>query len=190
MRKWAGSKSRLIETLRHAMVFGEWLRAAVKPTILAHGHDAVQPPGPLDPWATAPIAPTTRWTVVAPSRRHRSIGSISTPNISEVRSPGVGRPTPFMTGPTCAGTCAGRNCASRPEPPQFLTVSENRWHRPEVRHVCLGQRASAEPRHNHGFDDCPFSTRAFAGSGAGPVPVLGRLVIRTVCLVLCPLPEK
>ncbi len=44
------------------------------------------------------------------------------------------------------------------------------------------------PRNNHGFDDCPFSTRTFAGLGAGPVPVLGRVVIITVGLVFCPLP--
>src|ERR1700761_2012230 len=44
-------KVRLIETeagkTRHPLVYGEWLHAAGKPTVLCYGHYDVQPPHPL-----------------------------------------------------------------------------------------------------------------------------------------------
>jgi len=58
--KKAGLKSHLIETARHPMVFGEWLNAPGKPTILFYGHYDVQPPDPLDLWETPPFEPTIR----------------------------------------------------------------------------------------------------------------------------------
>ena len=48
----------IISTARHPVVYGEWLHAAGAPTILIYGHYDVQPPDPLEKWASAPFAPT------------------------------------------------------------------------------------------------------------------------------------
>jgi len=56
---------RLIETTHggqagHPLVYGEWLHAVGKPTVLCYGHYDVQPPDPLDEWLTPPFEPTER----------------------------------------------------------------------------------------------------------------------------------
>jgi acetylornithine deacetylase/succinyl-diaminopimelate desuccinylase-like protein len=52
---------RLIEAEgRHPLVYGEWLEAAGKPTLLLYGHYDVQPPDPLDEWTTPPFEPDVR----------------------------------------------------------------------------------------------------------------------------------
>jgi acetylornithine deacetylase/succinyl-diaminopimelate desuccinylase-like protein len=58
-------KVRLIETSHggragHPLVYGEWLHAPGKPTVLCYGHYDVQPPDPLDEWLTPPFEPTER----------------------------------------------------------------------------------------------------------------------------------
>jgi acetylornithine deacetylase/succinyl-diaminopimelate desuccinylase-like protein len=58
-------KVRLIETVHggsagHPLVYGEWLHATGKPTVLCYGHYDVQPPDPLDEWLTPPFEPTER----------------------------------------------------------------------------------------------------------------------------------
>lgn len=58
--KQAGLQTRLLETPRHPMVYGEWLGAPGKPTVLFYGHYDVQPPEPLDFWTTPPFEPTIR----------------------------------------------------------------------------------------------------------------------------------
>ena len=50
----------IIPTRRHPLVYGEWLRAPGKPTILFYGHYDVQPPEPLELWASPPFEPTIR----------------------------------------------------------------------------------------------------------------------------------
>lgn len=47
-------------TKRHPIVYGEWLGAPGKPTILVYGHYDVQPADPLDLWTTPPFEPTIR----------------------------------------------------------------------------------------------------------------------------------
>ncbi len=44
----------------HPMVFGEWLGAPGKPTVLFYGHYDVQPPDPLDEWKSPPFEPEIR----------------------------------------------------------------------------------------------------------------------------------
>ncbi len=44
----------------HPLVYGEWLGALGKPTLLMYGHYDVQPPDPLDEWTTPPFEPTVR----------------------------------------------------------------------------------------------------------------------------------
>ncbi len=56
----AGLATRELETPGHPMVYGEWLGAPGKPTVLFYGHYDVQPPDPLDLWQTPPFEPAIR----------------------------------------------------------------------------------------------------------------------------------
>ncbi|RAQ96587.1 dipeptidase [Thermogemmatispora tikiterensis] len=51
---------RLIETKGHPLVYGEWLKAAGRPTLLIYGHYDVQPVDPVELWQTPPFEPTIR----------------------------------------------------------------------------------------------------------------------------------
>ena len=50
----------LIEGDGHPLVYGEWLGAPGKPTILIYGHYDVQPTDPIDEWISHPFEPTVR----------------------------------------------------------------------------------------------------------------------------------
>lgn len=50
----------LIEGGGNPLVYGEWLGAPGKPTLLLYGHYDVQPPDPLDDWITPPFEPDVR----------------------------------------------------------------------------------------------------------------------------------
>jgi len=50
----------VIPTTGHPLVYGDWLHAAGKPTVLCYGHYDVQPPDPLNEWHTPPFEPTER----------------------------------------------------------------------------------------------------------------------------------
>ncbi len=50
----------VLPTAGHPVVYGEWLGAPGKPTILVYGHYDVQPPDPLDQWRSAPFEPEIR----------------------------------------------------------------------------------------------------------------------------------
>ncbi len=66
--EWASSHMRMIgledvqifETPGHPIVYGEWLHATGKPTILLYGHYDVQPEDPVDLWTSPPFEPTIR----------------------------------------------------------------------------------------------------------------------------------
>ncbi len=45
---------------RHPLVYGEWLHAPGKPTLLFYGHYDVQPPEPLEEWTSPPFEPVIR----------------------------------------------------------------------------------------------------------------------------------
>lgn len=51
---------RLLPTALHPAVYGEWLRAPGKPTVLIYGHFDVMPPGPTHLWTSPPFAPEVR----------------------------------------------------------------------------------------------------------------------------------
>ncbi len=48
----------LIQTQGHPLVYGEWLKAGGKPTVLVYGHYDVQPVDPVELWHTSPFEPT------------------------------------------------------------------------------------------------------------------------------------
>jgi acetylornithine deacetylase/succinyl-diaminopimelate desuccinylase-like protein len=50
----------VIQTQGHPLVYGEWLQAPGKPTLLIYGHYDVQPVDPLELWHTPPFEPTIR----------------------------------------------------------------------------------------------------------------------------------
>ena len=50
----------VLETPGHPVVYGEWLGVPDAPTVLVYGHYDVQPPDPLERWASPPFAPTVR----------------------------------------------------------------------------------------------------------------------------------
>src|SRR2546428_929512 len=50
----------VIGTQGHPLVYGEWLKATGKPTLLAYGHYDVQPVDPIELWKSPPFEPTVR----------------------------------------------------------------------------------------------------------------------------------
>ncbi|WP_085523809.1 dipeptidase [Tuberibacillus sp. Marseille-P3662] len=50
----------VMETDRHPVVYGDWLHADAKQTILIYGHYDVQPVDPIDLWKTPPFEPDIR----------------------------------------------------------------------------------------------------------------------------------
>ncbi len=48
----------VIPTAKHPLVYGDWLRAPGKPTVLCYGHYDVQPVDPVEEWHTPPFEPT------------------------------------------------------------------------------------------------------------------------------------
>jgi acetylornithine deacetylase/succinyl-diaminopimelate desuccinylase-like protein len=51
---------RTIATPGNPVIYGEWLGAPGKPTVLVYGHYDVQPPDPLEKWTSPPFVPTVR----------------------------------------------------------------------------------------------------------------------------------
>ncbi len=54
----AGLTAERIETAGHPLIYGEWLGAPGKPTVLFYGHYDVQPVDPVDLWRHPPFEPT------------------------------------------------------------------------------------------------------------------------------------
>jgi acetylornithine deacetylase/succinyl-diaminopimelate desuccinylase-like protein len=52
--------ARTLPTAGNPVVYGEWLDAPGKPTVLVYGHYDVQPPDPLEKWHSPPWTPTVR----------------------------------------------------------------------------------------------------------------------------------
>lgn len=54
------SKVKVIKTKGSPLVYGEWLKAKGKPTVLIYGHYDVQPVDPIELWDSPPFEPTIR----------------------------------------------------------------------------------------------------------------------------------
>jgi acetylornithine deacetylase/succinyl-diaminopimelate desuccinylase-like protein len=54
------TRAEVYKTDGHPIVYGEWLGAPGRPTILVYGHYDVQPVDPLELWKTPPFEPTVR----------------------------------------------------------------------------------------------------------------------------------
>src|SRR5512137_859784 len=50
----------IVPTPGHPVVYGDWLHAPGKPTVLIYGHYDVQPPEPLELWTAPPFEATVR----------------------------------------------------------------------------------------------------------------------------------
>jgi acetylornithine deacetylase/succinyl-diaminopimelate desuccinylase-like protein len=50
----------IIPTAGNPLVYGDWLHAPGKPTVLCYGHYDVQPPDPLELWQSPPFEPAVR----------------------------------------------------------------------------------------------------------------------------------
>jgi acetylornithine deacetylase/succinyl-diaminopimelate desuccinylase-like protein len=60
LRALGMAKVEVMPTEGHPVVYGEWMGADGKPTVLLYGHYDVQPPEPLELWHTPPFEPTLR----------------------------------------------------------------------------------------------------------------------------------
>src|SRR5262245_40584537 len=52
------TRAEVVATPKHPLVYGEWLGAPGKPTVLIYGHYDVQPVDPIELWRTPPFEPT------------------------------------------------------------------------------------------------------------------------------------
>ncbi len=52
------NKIEIFQTEGHPLVYGEWLGAPGKPTVLIYGHYDVQPVDPIELWSSSPFDPT------------------------------------------------------------------------------------------------------------------------------------
>ena len=60
LREAGLTKVDIMPTKGHPVVYGEWLQAPSKPTVLIYGHYDVQPVDPLNLWQTPPFEPDIR----------------------------------------------------------------------------------------------------------------------------------
>jgi len=54
------TKVKIYPTEGHPLVYGEWMGAPGKPTVLIYGHYDVQPVDPLDEWTSPPFEPVIK----------------------------------------------------------------------------------------------------------------------------------
>lgn len=60
MKKAGLENVKILPTSGHASIYGDWIHAPGKPTVLVYGHYDVQPPEPLELWDSPPFEPKVR----------------------------------------------------------------------------------------------------------------------------------
>lgn len=60
LKKTGMSRVKIFKTEGHPIVYGEWLGAPGKPTVLVYGHYDIQPVDPLELWNSPPFEPTIK----------------------------------------------------------------------------------------------------------------------------------
>ena len=60
LRRIGFEQVQVIASVGHPLVYGEWLKAPGKPTVLIYGHYDVQPVDPIELWESPPFEPTLR----------------------------------------------------------------------------------------------------------------------------------
>lgn len=60
LKKAGMKKVKIIPTSGHPLVYGEWMEAPGKPTVLIYGHYDVQPVDPIDLWKSPPFEPVEK----------------------------------------------------------------------------------------------------------------------------------
>lgn len=60
LRRIGFEQVQVLPTQGHPLVYGEWLKASGKPTLLIYGHYDVQPVDPIELWESPPFEPTVR----------------------------------------------------------------------------------------------------------------------------------
>ena len=60
LRKAGVENVRMMQTGGHPVVYGDWLHAPGKPTVMIHGHFDTQPVDPLELWTDPPFEPAVR----------------------------------------------------------------------------------------------------------------------------------
>src|SRR5439155_675374 len=68
-------RAELIQTMRNPLVYGEWLKAPGKPTLLIYGHYDVQPVDPVELWNNLHRGRSARGKTRSSFRRIRRRGS-------------------------------------------------------------------------------------------------------------------
>lgn len=58
LREAGLNKIQIFQTEGHPLVYGEWMGAPGKPTVLVYGHYDVQPVDPIELWTSQPFEPT------------------------------------------------------------------------------------------------------------------------------------
>ncbi|MEZ4661849.1 MAG: M20/M25/M40 family metallo-hydrolase [Caldilineaceae bacterium] len=61
----------MMETGGHPVVYGDWLHAPGKPTVMIYGHFDTQPVDPLELWDSPPFEPVVKEGRIYAPRRHR-----------------------------------------------------------------------------------------------------------------------
>src|SRR5262245_37947301 len=60
LRKVGLEHVQLVPTRGHPIVYGDWLHAPARPTVLVYGHYDVQPADPIGEWRSPPFEPVVR----------------------------------------------------------------------------------------------------------------------------------
>ena len=71
----AGLDARMIRGEGYPLIYGEWLGAPGKPTVLIYGHYDVQPPDPLEEWRNDPFEATLEGDLIVARVRPTTKGS-------------------------------------------------------------------------------------------------------------------